>query len=114
MRKQIEDLDLQIHPRRPDEAIEASSNERSQIDKEETGSLTGAKRGIWNPGSGGTAVVGNAKIPSYLTESVKTGCGTCRMLLGSLETYRTPKYHESISTFFFVFIGGRLSCVQRG
>lgn len=26
-----------------------------------------------------------------LTESVKTGCETCRMLLGSLEIYRNPK-----------------------
>jgi hypothetical protein len=63
MRKQIEDLDLQIHPRRPDEAIEASSNERSQIDKVETESLTGAKTGIWNSASGRTAVVEKPRYP---------------------------------------------------
>jgi hypothetical protein len=64
MRKQIEDLDLQTRPRGPGEAIEASSNERSQIDKEETGSLTGDKRGIWNPASGRTAVVEKPRYPS--------------------------------------------------
>lgn len=64
MRKQIEDLDLQTHPRVPGEAIEASGNERSQIDKEKTGSLTGDKRGILNPGSGRTAVMEKPRYPS--------------------------------------------------
>ena len=63
MRKQIEDLDLQTHPREPGEGIEASGNERSQIDKEETGSLTGDKRGIRNPGSGRTAVMEKPRYP---------------------------------------------------
>jgi hypothetical protein len=57
IRKQIEDLDRQTHPSGPGEVVEASSNERSQTDKEETGSLTGDKRGIWNPASERTAVV---------------------------------------------------------
>ena len=63
MRKQIEDLDLQTHPREPGEVIEAIGNERSQLYKEETGSLTGDKRGIRNPGSGRTAVMEKPRYP---------------------------------------------------
>jgi hypothetical protein len=110
MRKQIEDLDLQIHPRRPDEAIEAGSNERNQIDKEETGSLIGAKRGIIRV-RGEQQLWKSQDTLISLTESVKTGSGTRRMLLGSLD--RNPKYHEPTSECFLVFIDSRLSYVQR-
>jgi len=37
---------------------------------------------------------------STLAESAKTGCGTCRVFLESLNVYRNAKYHEPISNWF--------------
>jgi hypothetical protein len=37
---------------------------------------------------------------SALTASGKSGCGTCRVLLESLNVHRNPKYHEVISEWF--------------
>jgi hypothetical protein len=55
---------------------------------------------IWVKGYRPTLLLFVHSSLSALTLSGKGGCGTCRVLLESLNVYRNPKYHEPISKWF--------------
>ncbi|KAE9374785.1 HET-domain-containing protein [Stipitochalara longipes BDJ] len=54
----------------------------------------------WVKGYKPTLIYFPHRTISALTASAKRGCGTCRVLLESLNVYRNPKYYEPISEWF--------------